>query len=165
VSGLARGIDTCAHQAALEAGGRTIAVLGTPLSDCYPPENQSLQQRLALGQLLISHVPFVLHANRPVQANREFFLQRNAIIAALSEALIVVEAGETSGAVVAARQALRQGRKLLIPQHCFHEGSLQWPSRLAAQGGICISNLEDISAQLIPASPHPRSDALHSTCD
>lgn len=144
VSGLARGIDTCAHQAALETEGRTIAVLGTPLSAVYPQENQSLQRRIAAEQLLISHVPFVLHANQPVHANREFFLQRNAIIAALSEALIVVEAGETSGSLVAARHALRQGRTLLIPDQCFRDDFAQWPGRLSAQGGIRVTNLADI---------------------
>lgn len=148
LSGLARGIDTCAHQAALAAGGRTIAVLGTPLSVVYPPENQPLQQRIAQQQLLISHVPFVHYANQPFRANRNFFLQRNAIITALSEATIVVEAGDRSGALVAARHALHQGRRLLIPDRCGHDVSVQWPGKFLAQGAVAVKDYADIRRQL-----------------
>ena len=152
VSGLASGIDTCAHQAALAAGGRTIAVLGTPLSSVYPPGNQELQRRIAAQQLLISHVPFVLHAQQTVHANREFFLQRNAVIAGLSETTIVMEAGDRSGALVAARHALRQGRRLLIADDCYVDTSLRWPQRLSAHGAVRVRDYGDIRVQLA-ASP------------
>jgi DNA processing protein len=148
VSGLARGIDTCAHQAALAAGGRAIAVLGTPLSVVYPPENQALQHRIAHQQLLLSHVPFVRYANQPLRANREFFLQRNAVITALSEATLVVEAGDRSGALVAARHALRQGRRLLIPDSCRDDVSLHWPGKFLTQGALGVKDYADIRRQL-----------------
>jgi DNA processing protein len=148
VSGLARGIDTCAHQAAMETGGRTIAVLGTPLSVVYPPENRALQSRIAAQHLLISHVPFLRHAMQGDRDNREFFLQRNAVIAALSEAMIVTEAGETSGALAAARHALRQGRRVLIPQDCCRDASQRWPADLLAQGAVAVRDYKDIREQL-----------------
>jgi DNA processing protein len=113
VSGFAAGIDTAAHTATLEAGGRTIAVIGTPLGVYYPPENRSLQDKIAHDFLLISQVPVLRYLNQKVPQNKLFFPERNVTMSALTEATIIVEAGETSGTLTQARAALYQGRKAL----------------------------------------------------
>ncbi len=148
LSGLAEGIDTAVHRAAIEAGGATAAVLGTPLTACFPPANAGLQRRLARDYLLVSQVPIVRYARQSVEANRQFFRERNATLAALAEAVIVVEAGERSGALIPARHALEQGRKLLVLDHCFRDPALQWPARLAARGAVRVRKLEDIERRL-----------------
>jgi DNA processing protein len=153
VSGLARGIDTAAHEAALSAGGRTIAVLGTPLTTCYPPENRTLQQRIGAEHLLVSQVPIVRHARQEVRANRHFFAQRTATMSALSAATVIVEASEISGALVQARHALQQGRKLFILDSCFRPASLLWPQRLVACGAIRVSEYEELRRQLPASDP------------
>ena len=97
VSGLAAGIDTVSHSTAIEAGGRTIAVIGTPLSESYPKENRDLQKAIAKDFLVISQVPFCRYRRQSPRINRFFFPERNITMAALSRATIIVEAGETSG--------------------------------------------------------------------
>jgi DNA processing protein len=93
VSGLATGIDTAAHKAAIEAGS-TIAVIGTPLGSYYPRENRELQDQIARDFLLISQVPVLRYRRQPVPQNRFFFLERNVTMSALTEATVIVEAGE-----------------------------------------------------------------------
>ena len=124
VSGLAKGIDTVAHLAAMEAGGRTIAVIGTPLSIRYPRENAELQERIAKEFLVISQVPVVRYERPNPTQNRIFFPERNITMSALTEATIIVEAGETSGTLVQARHALKQKKKLFILESNFHNPSL-----------------------------------------
>lgn len=148
VSGLAQGIDTAVHRAAIEAGGLTAAVLGTPLTACFPPGNEGLQRQLAREYLLVSQVPIVRYARQTVDENRQFFRERNATLAALAEATIVVEAGERSGALIPARHALQQGRAVFILDHCFRDPALIWPGRLAERGAIRVRNLEDIESRL-----------------
>lgn len=154
VSGLARGIDTVAHTAAMEAGGRTIAVLGTPITETYPPENQQLQRKIADQHLVVSQVPIVRYANQHANLNRYFFPERNVTMSALTEATIIVEAGETSGTLVQARHALKQGRKLFILDSCF-EKQLTWPTKYLAQGAIRVSDYADIRSHLAPADSQP----------
>ena len=144
VSGLARGIDTVAHATAIEAGGSTIAVLGTPITEYYPPENRALQQRIAEKHLVISQVPIVQYSQQDVAANSDFFPARNATMSALTEATIIVEAGETSGALVQARHALKQKRKLFILESCFQNPSVRWPETFAKQGAIRVADYEDV---------------------
>jgi len=153
VSGLARGIDTVAHTAAIEAGGFTIAVLGTPITEYYPPENRALQKYIADKHLIISQVPIVRYSQQHVQANSHFFPARNATMSALTDATIVVEAGETSGALVQARHALKQKRKLFILESSFKNPSLSWPEALAKQGAIRVADYEDIKRRLAAANP------------
>ncbi|HTY48831.1 MAG TPA: DNA-processing protein DprA [Steroidobacteraceae bacterium] len=148
VSGLARGIDTVAHGTALAEGGHTIAVLGTPITASYPPENRQLQRRIAAEQLLISQVPILHHAALAFPARRRFFPERNATISALSGATIIVEAGETSGTLIQARHALRQGRPLFILDSCFRRPGLTWPARFAQQGAIRVSDYGEIRQHL-----------------
>jgi DNA processing protein len=153
VSGLARGIDTVAHTTAIEAGGFTIAVLGTPITEYYPPENRTLQQRIADKHLVISQVPIVRYSQQHVRANSYFFPARNATMSALTEATIIVEAGETSGALVQARHALKQKRKLFILESCFQNPSLKWPETFVKQGAIRVTEYDDIKRHLAAANP------------
>lgn len=148
VSGLASGIDTAAHTAAIEAGGATIAVIGTPLFEHYPKENQSLQELIAEKHLLISQVPFLRYAAQTYKTNRLFFPARNVTMSALTEATIIVEAGNTSGTLVQARAALAQGRKLFILESCFRNKELTWPSRFEKQGAVRVKNVTEIMEAL-----------------
>lgn len=148
VSGLAEGIDRAAHAAALECGGRTIAVIGTPLGQFYPKANKDLQQRIAAEQLLISQVPVLRYGKQGPQHNRFFFPERNVTMSALTEGTIIVEASETSGTLTQARAAIHQGRKLFILDSCFTRGDLTWPKRFEAEGAIRVRTMEDIWSAL-----------------
>jgi DNA processing protein len=143
VSGLAAGIDTAAHRAAMEAGS-TIAVIGTPLGSYYPRENRELQDQIARDFLLISQVPALRYRRQPVPQNRFFFLERNVTMSALTEATVIVEAGETSGTLTQARAAFYQGRKLFILNSCFEGQGLTWPARFEARGAIRVREPDDI---------------------
>ncbi|SEQ60325.1 DNA processing protein [Loktanella sp. DSM 29012] len=144
VSGLATGIDKAAHTAALEAGGRTIAVIGTPLGENYPKENVELQARIAKEHLLVSQVPVLRYAVQPFHHKRYYFPERNATMSALTEGTIIVEAGETSGTLTQARAALYQGRKLFILESCFNNPAITWPARFEKEGAIRVRDPEDI---------------------
>jgi DNA processing protein len=144
VSGLAEGIDTAAHTAAIAAGGRTIAVIGTPLGVYYPRSNQALQDRLARDFLVISQVPVLRYSRQAVPQNRLFFPERNVTMSALTEGTVIVEAGETSGTLTQARAALHQKRKLFILDSCFQKKDLTWPARFAEMGAIRVREPSDI---------------------
>lgn len=144
VSGLAAGIDTMAHKTAIEAGGRTVAVIGTPLSHTYPHENEELQRRIARDFLVVSQVPLKRYESQTPRYNRLFFPERNKTMSALTEATIIVEASETSGTVTQARAALQQGRKLFILDNCFQNPELTWPARFEARGAIRVRDYDDI---------------------
>jgi DNA processing protein len=152
VSGLARGIDTVAHTTAIAENGFTIAVLGTPITESYPPENRELQRLIADRHLVISQVPIVRYANQHIRTKPHFFPERNATMSALTEATIIVEAGETSGTLVQARHALKQGRKLFILDSCFQSPSRTWPAKFAAKGAIRVSDYGDIRKHLVAAN-------------
>jgi DNA processing protein len=147
-SGLAQGIDTVAHIAAIEAGGRTVAVLGTPITSCYPPENSALQRRIADEFLVISQVPIVRHSRQGPEGNRVFFPERNVTMSALTEATVIVEAGNTSGALIQARHAIQQSRKLFILDSCFRNPELTWPDKYLERGAIRVTGFEEIRAHL-----------------
>lgn len=147
VSGLAEGIDTIAHQTAISNGGPTVAVIGTPLSSVYPRKNAALQAEIARDHLLISQVPVCRYAEQDWRANRGFFPERNITMSALTEATVIVEAGETSGTLIQARHALKQKRKLFILDSCFESG-LQWPHTYAAKGAIRVKDFDEIRAHL-----------------
>lgn len=149
VSGLAEGIDTAAHTAALEAGGRTIGVIGTPLGHVYPKSNAALQEKIAREHLLISQAPLERYEAQNFRVNRFFFPERNKTMAALTEATIIVEAGETSGTLVQAREALKQNRKLFILNSCFEREDLNWPRRFEAQGAIRVRDYANIRRELV----------------
>jgi DNA processing protein len=152
-SGLAAGIDTVAHTAAIEHCGRTVAVIGTPLSEVYPRENDQLQRQLAEEFLVISQVPLRRYKRQDYRRNRLFFPERNVTMSALTEATIIVEAGETSGTLIQARAALQQGRKLFILDSAFRDSRLTWPARLADKGAIRIRDYDELR-QHLSATPH-----------
>ena len=150
VSGLAKGVDTVAHTTALDMGGRTIAVIGTPLSHSYPKNNADLQREIAENYLVISQVPVLRYESQDYRYNRAFFPERNKTMSALTEATIIVEAGETSGTLIQARAALEQGRKLFILDSCFQNPKLTWPAKYAKKGAIRVRDYDDIRNALSP---------------
>ena len=147
ISGLAAGIDTQAHRTAMAAGGRTVAVIGTPLSETYPKENAELQRQIAEDFLVVSQVPVMRYERQDYRRNRAFFPERNVTMSALTEATVIVEAGETSGTLIQARAALRQRRKLFILDSCFRQG-LDWPAKLQEKGAIRVQDYGDIQRAL-----------------
>lgn len=149
VSGLAEGIDTAAHETAIKEGGQTIAVIGTPLGHVYPKSNEMLQRRIAQEFLLISQVPVERYEAQNPRFNRLFFPERNKTMSALTEATIIVEAGETSGTLIQAREALKQGRKLFILNNCFENPALTWPSKFEAMGAVRVRDYDDIRRELV----------------
>ena len=148
ISGLASGVDTQAHTSAIENGGRTIAVIGTPLNKVYPEENTELQNKIALEHLLVSQVPFFRYTQQTYIGNKLFFNERNKTMSALSEATLIIEAGETSGTLIQARAALDQKRKLLIWEDCFLNKAITWPERFAEKGAVRVGSYEDIHKAL-----------------
>lgn len=148
VSGLAEGIDTVAHTAAIESGGETIAVIGTPLTHVYPKKNAELQTKIREEHLLISQVPFKRYLDQDYRSNRSFFPERNITMSALTQATIIVEASDTSGTLYQARAALDQGRKLFILDSCFKNPDITWPEKYANKGAIRVHEYNDIRERL-----------------
>jgi DNA processing protein len=154
VSGLAKGIDTAAHEAAIHCGGKTIAVIGTSILDCYPPENRALQNKIAQDYLLVSQVPLLRYRQQNYQQNRFFFPERNKTMSALTLGTIIVEAGETSGALIQATAALKQGRRLFILDSCFQNKTLTWPQKFLSQGAIRVSDYQEIRQVMKDGTTH-----------
>lgn len=149
VSGLARGIDTAAMQSAVENDGRVIGVIGTPIDEYYPKENRGLQDRVAEEHLLISQVPFYKYAHQPFKTKRYYFPERNELMAAVSDATVIVEASDTSGTLTQARACMHQGRKLFILRSCFEDASVSWPKKWAERENVFIADsTEDILSEL-----------------
>jgi DNA processing protein len=144
-SGMARGVDTCAHKGALEAKGKTVAVWGTGVDVCYPRENRKLaEQILASGGAIISEFAigtFAAPQNFPI---------RNRIISGLSIGVLVVEAGEYSGTRITARNALEQSRDVYaVPGNVTNRQS--WgPNTLIKQGAKLVATWEDVWEELPP---------------
>lgn len=147
-SGLAEGIDTVAHTTAIDAGGRTVAVLGTPITETYPQSNASLQKIIANDFLVVSQVPILRYLKRNFNFNRIFFPERNATMSALADATVIVEAGETSGTLIQARAALYQGRKLFILDSCFNNPNITWPAKFEKLGAIRVKDFDTILNEL-----------------
>ena len=142
VSGLARGIDAQAHRAALEAGGRTIAVLGSGIDIIYPPEHKKLTQAVIENGAVVTEYAL----RTPPEGSN--FPPRNRIISGLSLGVIIVEAGVTSGALITADYAAEQGRDVFaVPGNIFHRGS-QGTNRLIQQGAKPILSVEDVLEEL-----------------
>jgi DNA processing protein len=142
VSGLARGIDAAAHSGALDAGGKTIAVLGTGIDRVYPAENKALHERIATSGLLITEFapgapPDLFH-----------FPQRNRIISGLSKAVVVVEAREKSGSLITARLAGDQGRDVMVVPGPTRSGQNRGGHALLRDGAKLVESAVDILQEL-----------------
>ena len=144
VSGLASGIDTIAHRAAIDAGGRTIAVLGTPLDSAYPASNTGLQNRIRESHMIVSQfAPWSV-------VTRKNFVLRNHTMALLSDAAVIVEAGERSGTVHHARETLRLGRRLFIGKTAAKDMP-DWLGMLERVGAERLDGYSTILDALPPA--------------
>lgn len=142
VSGLARGIDTAAHEGALEAGGTTIAVLGAGLMCTYPSENEGLATRIRSAGALVSEYPM---RQRPCAGS---FPARNRLIAGLSSGVLVVEAGSRSGALITAARALEEGREVFAVPGPITEPLSAGPNGLIKAGAKLVEDAGDILEEL-----------------
>lgn len=145
VSGLAKGVDTIAHTTAIKNNGKTIAVIGTPITQYYPKENRDLQNIIAKDHLLISQ----FELNAPVRPQN--FPMRNRTMALISNISIIIEAGKNSGTEHQGWEALRLGRPLFIMEDIANNSELGWPQKLIEYGAqvLSLSNL-DILLELLP---------------
>lgn len=144
VSGLARGIDAAAHEAALAVGGRTVAVLGTGIRRSYPPENRALQERIASEGLVISQ----FWPDAP--PTRHSFLMRNAVMSGYAAATLVVEAPWRSGARSQARLALEHGRPVILPvEMLVHDWARDYARRPGVHVVLGAKEMLDVANELI----------------
>ncbi len=138
ISGLARGIDTAAHEAALAAEGRTIAVLGSGIVNIYPPENQALADKISENGAVISEFP-VLYV-----PDKQSFPLRNRIVSGMSQGLLVVEAPARSGSMITANQALEQGRTVFAVPGPIDRPNSEGCHRLIRSGATLVCTAQDI---------------------
>lgn len=138
VSGLARGVDSIAHRAALDAGGRTLAVLGSGLDQIYPPEHAALAAEIAGQGAVLTEFALGVH---PDAAN---FPIRNRIVAGLTRATVVVEAGEASGALITADLAADQGREVFAVPGSIYNRASRGTNRLILSGATPMASPEDV---------------------
>ena len=144
VSGMARGIDGMAHESALQAGGRTIAVLGSGVERAYPPEHEGLYRRIGEQGAVISELPL---GTRPMAFN---FPARNRLISGLSLGVVVVEATEKSGSLITAASALEQGREVFAVPGEVGASRSRGAHRLIRQGAKLVENVDDIVEEIAP---------------
>lgn len=134
VSGLAAGVDAAAHTAAIEAGGRTVAILGTPLDKFYPASNKALQIRMMREHAVVTQFPL------GYPATPKNFPMRNRTMALLTDATVIVEAGETSGTRHQGWEALRLGRDVFIMSNVAEDENLSWPQEMIAYGAQMLTS-------------------------
>lgn len=153
ISGLARGIDAAAHQAAIQAGGRTVAVLGSGVLSIYPPEHQQLAEQVSQAGALVSE-------NAPLsQPLSGTFPQRNRLITGMSLGVVVVEAAERSGALISARHAMEQGREVFAVPGPVDSRTSRGCHRLIRDGAKLVETVDDVLEELGPlVEAAPRSD-------
>ncbi len=153
VSGLAVGIDAVAHQAALDAGGATVAVLGCGLDVLYPRPNLKLRDRIVEGGCLLTEY------EEGVQPTKFTFPQRNRIVAGLAVGVIVVEGSYRSGALITARRALENNRNIYAVPGSLRNPMSQGPNMLIARGEAqLVTSFKDICDDLAPSMVWSRSD-------
>jgi DNA processing protein len=144
VSGLARGIDSAAHRSAIDSGGRTIAVLGTGITKCYPPENGDLAEEI------VSHGALVSQFWPTRSQGRDTFPRRNHVTSGISQGTVVIEASSTSGAKMQARLALEHGKKVFLVKSLVTDQS--WArGYVQKRGAIEVDDVDDVIRRL--ASP------------
>jgi DNA processing protein len=140
VSGLAKGVDTAALISAIDNGGHVAAVIGTPLDKAYPAENAQLQQQIYSHHLLLT--PFKV-GERVFRSN---FPTRNRVMAAISDATVIIEASDTSGTLHQATECVRLGRWLFIAKSVVEDRSLSWPKKFLGQPKVdVLSATSDIT--------------------
>lgn len=142
VSGLARGIDTAAHRAAVGAGGRSIAVMGSGIDVPYPPENKGLMKKISDSGYVISEFP------PGAPPGKENFPRRNRLISGLSLGVVVVEAAEGSGALITARYALEQGKEVFAVPGNINSAASTGANELIRQGAKLVVRASDIVEEL-----------------
>jgi DNA processing protein len=149
ISGLAEGIDTAAHTAAIKHGGQTIAVLGTPLDQVFPKQNAALQDQIMREHLAISQYP----VGHPVQ--RKNFPLRNRTMALIADATVIIEAGDTSGSLAQGWEALRLGRPLFLAESVTEDPSHAWPAEMLHHGAAILSDqtIEELFDSLPARTP------------
>lgn len=144
VSGLARGVDAAAHRGALEAGGRTVAVLGCGLDRTYPPEHQSLRKQIEASGAVVGELPLGAYPHG------YHFPRRNRIISGMSLGVVVAEAALQSGSLITARLAAEQGREVFaVPGFVTAENS-RGPNGLIKQGAKLVEDVADVIDELLP---------------
>jgi DNA processing protein len=143
ISGLARGIDAVAHKTALEMGGRTIAVLGSGVDTIYPAEHRPLARQIAEG-----HGAVLSEYGLGVEPEAKNFPPRNRLISGLSLGVIVVEAGQRSGALITANFALEQDREVFAVPGNITSPASKGPNRLIQQGAKLVSSVDDVLEEL-----------------
>ncbi|MGE3538228.1 MAG: DNA-processing protein DprA [Candidatus Tectimicrobiota bacterium] len=142
VSGLARGIDSSAHQSALQAGGRTLAVLGSGVNVVYPPEHRRLYEAIRAQGAIVSEFPF------DTKPDRWNFPRRNRIISGLALGTLVIEASDKSGSLHTARHALEQGREVFAVPGRIDVPSSRGTNNLIKRGAKLVESIEDILEEL-----------------
>ena len=148
VSGMAQGIDTAAHQGALDAGGRTVAVLGTGIDRVYPARNRKLAHAIAGAGALVSEYPL------GAAPERRHFPERNRLISGLCLGTLVVEAARRSGSLITARLAADQGREVFALPGSIHSPLSRGCHELIRQGAKLAETADDILAELGPLTAH-----------
>jgi DNA processing protein len=144
VSGMARGIDASAHESALQAGGRTIAVLGSGVERAYPAEHETLYRRIGENGAVLSELPI---GTRPLAFN---FPARNRLISGLSLGVVVVEATEKSGSLITATLAVEQGREVFAVPGEVGSSRSRGAHRLIRQGAKLVESVDDIIEEIAP---------------
>jgi DNA processing protein len=142
VSGLARGIDTAAHEGALSVGGRTAAVLGCGIDIVYPPENLDLYRRIAETGAVVSEFPFGR------KADRQSFPMRNRVVSGICEGIVVVESDVQGGAMITARFAGEQGRLIFAVPGRIDQATSQGCHQLIRDGATLFTSVDDILNEL-----------------
>ncbi|HZL45021.1 MAG TPA: DNA-processing protein DprA [Opitutaceae bacterium] len=142
VSGLARGIDTAAHEGALSVGGKTAAVLGTGIDIIYPPENLDLYRRIAETGAVLSEFPFGR------RADRQSFAMRNRIVSGICEAVVVVESDVDGGAMITARFAGEHGKLIFAVPGRIDQPTSRGCHQLIRDGATLLTGVDDILAEL-----------------
>lgn len=154
VSGLARGVDGAAHRGALEANGRTLAVLGCGIDQTYPAQHRALRRQIEARGAVLSELPW---GAAPLAHH---FPRRNRIISGLSVGVLVTEAAARSGSLITARLAAEQGREVFAVPGPIHVEQSRGPNGLIKQGAKLVERVEDILEELLPQLEAPARDRL-----
>ena len=142
VSGMASGIDTAAHEGALEVGGKTVAVFGCGLDAIYPSENMDLYQKIVAHGAVVSEFPFGR------RADRQTFPMRNRVVAGICQGVVVVESAASGGSMITARFAGEQGRTLMAVPGRIDQASSVGCHQLIRDGAIMVTSVDDILEEL-----------------